>query len=63
MTSVSGPPSVLPARVPHGMKRVLGLHGLTIFGIAYMVPLTVFSTLGPSPRSPATASPGPTSSR
>lgn len=47
MTSVSGPPSILPARVPTGMKRVLGLPGLTIFGIAYMVPLTIFSTLGP----------------
>ncbi|MCV7665873.1 APC family permease [Micrococcus luteus] len=29
------------------LNRVLGLPGLTLFGIAYMVPLTVFSTLGP----------------
>ncbi|NUL45820.1 APC family permease [Cellulosimicrobium funkei] len=47
MTSVAGPPSTLPARPPVKMNRVLGLAGLTIFGIAYMVPLTVFSTLGP----------------
>lgn len=47
MTSVTGPPSLLPARTPVRMNRVLGVVGLTIFGIAYMVPLTVFSTLGP----------------
>lgn len=47
MTSVAGPPSTLPARTPVRMNRVLGLTGLTVFGIAYMVPLTVFSTLGP----------------
>ncbi len=29
------------------LKRVLGLPALVLFGLAYMVPLTVFSTLGP----------------
>ncbi|HRO95279.1 APC family permease [Citricoccus sp.] len=47
MTSVTGPPSLLPARTPVRMTKVLGVVGLTVFGIAYMVPLTVFSTLGP----------------
>lgn len=47
MTSVTGPPQVLPAHVPTSLNRSLGLIGLTLFGIAYMVPLTVFSTLGP----------------
>lgn len=31
---------------PH-LRRVLGLLPLVLFGVAYMVPLTVFSTLGP----------------
>lgn len=31
---------------PH-LRRVLGLSAIVIFGVAYMVPLTVFSTLGP----------------
>ncbi len=29
------------------LKRVLGLPAIVLFGVAYMVPLTVFSTLGP----------------
>lgn len=29
------------------LKRVLGLPAIVLFGLAYMVPLTVFSTLGP----------------
>lgn len=47
MTSVSSPPSLVQARPAVRMNRVLGVMGLTVFGVAYMVPLTVFSTLGP----------------
>jgi len=47
MTSVSGPPHTLPARTPVKLRRVLGVASLTLFGLAYMVPLTIFSSLGP----------------
>lgn len=47
MTSVTGPPHILPARTPVKLRRVLGVGALTLFGLAYMVPLTIFSSLGP----------------
>lgn len=47
MTSVAGPPNILPARTPVKLRRVLGVASLTLFGLAYMVPLTIFSSLGP----------------
>lgn len=34
------------AAVAPGFKRVLGLPALVLFGLAYMVPLTVFTTFG-----------------
>lgn len=47
MTSVTGPPHILPAKTPVKLRRVLGVGALTLFGLAYMVPLTIFSSLGP----------------
>lgn len=47
MTSVSGPQHTLPTRTPVKLRRVLGVASLTLFGLAYMVPLTIFSSLGP----------------
>lgn len=47
MTSPAGPPDRIEYPVPIRLKRVMGVVALTTFGIAYMVPLTVFSTLGP----------------
>src|SRR5690606_14545590 len=41
---MSGQPSTVPA-TPH-LRRVLGLPSLVLFGLAYMVPLTVFTTYG-----------------
>jgi putrescine importer len=47
---VTDPEITLPApeaeQQPH-LRRVLGLSAIVIFGVAYMVPMTVFSTLGP----------------
>src|SRR5699024_1343728 len=47
MTSVAGPKRLIPARTPVKLRRVLGVASLTLFGLAYMVPLTIFSSLGP----------------
>lgn len=47
MTSVVGPKRLIPARTPVKLRRVLGVISLTLFGLAYMVPLTIFSSLGP----------------
>ncbi|GAA2031463.1 amino acid permease [Yaniella flava] len=47
MTSVAGPKRLIPARPPVKLRRVLGVASLTLFGLAYMVPLTIFSSLGP----------------
>ncbi|NDK32427.1 APC family permease [Nesterenkonia haasae] len=35
-----------PTRAPAGLKRTLGLPAAVFFGLAYMVPLTVFTTYG-----------------
>lgn len=43
MTSASAPAPV--SATPH-LRRVLGMPALVLFGLAYMVPLTVFTTYG-----------------
>src|SRR5690625_2297130 len=47
MTSVAGPKRINPIRTSVKLRRVLGIASLTLFGFAYMVPLTIFSSLGP----------------
>ncbi|WP_240630148.1 hypothetical protein [Specibacter cremeus] len=47
MKTPSFPTHALPRTLQSGTyKRVLGLPALVLFGLAYMVPLTVFTTFG-----------------
>jgi putrescine importer len=47
MANPTPPPSVISATTTEtGLKRVLGLPSLVLFGLVYMVPLTVFTTYG-----------------
>lgn len=48
MASISPPGSgTLPSTVDHrSLRRVMGTPALVVFGLAYMVPLTVFTTYG-----------------
>src|SRR5699024_4949920 len=50
MTSRIGPPNTLLTPTSVKLRRVLGVASLTLFGLAYMVPLTIFSSLGPVAR-------------
>lgn len=50
MTSRIGPPNTLLTPTSVKLRRVLGIASLTLFGLAYMVPLTIFSSLGPVAR-------------
>jgi hypothetical protein len=43
-------------------RKVLGLPTLVLLGLVYMVPLTIFTTYGSSPRSPADGCRWPTPS-
>ena len=46
MATTTAPPSTNPSITETGLKRVLGLPSLVLFGLVYMVPLTVFTTYG-----------------
>ena len=46
MATTTSPPSTNPSITETGLKRVLGLPSLVLFGLVYMVPLTVFTTYG-----------------
>ncbi|MEX1078352.1 MAG: amino acid permease [Homoserinimonas sp.] len=46
MANSTAPPAVAPTTTESGLKRVLGLPSLVLFGLVYMVPLTVFTTYG-----------------
>ncbi|HEU4807355.1 MAG TPA: amino acid permease [Homoserinimonas sp.] len=46
MANPTAPPRALSVTSDTGLKRVLGLPSLVLFGLVYMVPLTVFTTYG-----------------
>jgi putrescine importer len=48
MANPTAPPAATssPSPTDSGLKRVLGLPSLVLFGLVYMVPLTVFTTYG-----------------
>lgn len=46
MTHPTAPPTETRPESESGLKRVLGLPSLVLFGLVYMVPLTVFTTYG-----------------
>ncbi|GAA4971803.1 APC family permease [Kineococcus glutinatus] len=47
MSRASAPPATTSNQAPRvRMRRVLGVPSLVVFGLAYMVPLTVFTTYG-----------------